>query len=111
MVFGHDQSANHPARLAHIKLARPAARILKFVFARAPELHFQPNIFWHARAARQESDKPTRVILMFFPDSLAVFWVGLGIIVICSDVIGGKRAVVVNIRFSSRDPDGIPEIV
>ena len=87
---------------------RPCRRVRKFIFSRAPGLHFLANIFRHARAGRQVINESFGIVLMRLPDFRAPGVRSLGIFVIGANEIRGKAAVIVYIGFTVRHPNGIP---
>ena len=90
---------------------RPAAGVLKFVFAQAPRLHLGADVFRHARVGGEEGEEAADVVLMRLPELRARGVVGVGVGVVFADEVGGNRAVVVEVGLLGRDHVDLEESV
>jgi len=100
IVLGHDVIGNHAAGFADVELMRPAVGVAELVFGEAPGLHFTAHVLGQARAGGEEVQEAARVVDMLLPDLCAANVIGVGVIVIEADKIGGETAVVVNVGFA-----------
>ena len=60
-IFGHNERADHSARLADVELMRPVTVVCEFILGQAPRLHFFLDLFGDS-GIRAVKPQPTLLI-------------------------------------------------
>ncbi len=108
VVLGHHVIAEHPPGLADVELVRPVAVVGEFVLGQAQGLELAADGLGHAGVVGQRPHQALLVVLVLADDLLPRGVVGVGVVVVHADVVGGDGEVVVGVGLAVGHPDRVP---
>ena len=108
VLFAHDVVANHAAGFAHIHLAGPIAVFGKFILGEAELLEGGADFFWNAGVIGEGPHEAFLPVFVGLPDLGAGGVVGVWVVPVLADEIGGDGEVVIGIGLAIGHPGGGP---